>query len=500
MNAKVVLAGRVMALLMAIGTTDASAGTLVVSSYNMINGNGQAVGGEFNYWDGTYNGTGAKTTDNAPLSGGTGALTNGVIATDIWSNVSNDSGTGEYVGWYTPVSGNPVITFHFAGNPTVDDVELYVDNSDIGGVGAPGSITIDGTNYNPVVTAISTYAEELTVSGLSLPGNGITVQPIAGIEPWIFVSEVQFSGVPEPATWTLLLVGLVGLGAAMRTRRGQRSSWEELVTQHASKPLAPRWRCVRLWRFGSAVLFAPMLWGSTAQAAIVTFVGQDEGPLTCGTSSCGPFPNSDAAQTNFENAAAAYGILNTITYEALATGFYSPIAAAPGVSITLNAPNGGPGFSGISNFTYGYLNGFNTTPGGSQWLGFPNSQGSPIGSATFTFATPTHSFGTFLTGLQADASDTNDLRITFNDGTAEVLTPPINMQGGAEYFGFTDTTAISSITLDDSLSTFDDWGIDDTTFNMPVPEPSTLALLGAGLGGLFACRSRARRRLRAEDA
>jgi hypothetical protein len=229
--------------------------------------------------------------------------------------------------------------------------------------------------------------------------------------------------------------------------------------------------------------------GQPAQATIVTFVGQDDGaPVT------GPFPLSDAAQTSFEAAAAAFGSLNTITYENLAVGFYSPIAAASGVSITLSgAGNGGNGLSGISNTTLGNLDGFNTTPGGSQWLGFPG------GSATFTFTTPTHSFGTFLTGLQTFYSDTNDLKITFNDGTSELLTPPINVNGGAEYFGFTDTTAISSITIT-NLSN-DAWGIDDTTYNsasvVPAPPigrglPVLLAVCGALFGiKLWECGFRA---------
>ncbi len=219
------------------------------------------------------------------------------------------------------------------------------------------------------------------------------------------------------------------------------------------------------------IALASMVWTSTSQASIITFVGQDDGAPTSG-----PFPLSDAAQTSFETAAAAFGSLNTITYESLAVGFYTPIAAAPGVSITLSAGDFGNGFSGISNTTVGNLYGFNTTPGGSQWLGFPE------GSATFTFATPIHSFGTFLTGLQTIFSDTTGLAITFNDGSPELLNPPINVNGGAEYFGFTDTSAFSSVTLTDTSA--DAWGIDDTTYNgvpSTIPEPSSILLLGGAL-------------------
>ena len=201
--------------LVAIGASAASAGQLTVTSYDMNNGCGNSCGGTYNYWDGNYNGTGSANVSNAPLSGGTGALTDGVIATDAWYNVSNELGTGQYVGWQTGYYGNPLITFHLAGAPRVSSVNLYVDNSNVGGVGAPSSITIDGTTYAPTVTSISAYAEELTVSGLSLTGSTITVQPNVGSEPWIFVSEAQFfSTVPETSTWAMLLLGFAGLGFA----------------------------------------------------------------------------------------------------------------------------------------------------------------------------------------------------------------------------------------------------------------------------------------------
>jgi hypothetical protein len=192
----------------------------------MNNGCGNSCGGTFNYWDGNYNGTGSTNVSNAPLSGGTGALTDGVIATALWYNVSNELGTGQYVGWQTQVYGNPLITFHLAGAPRVTSVNLYVDNSDFGGVGAPSSITIDGTTYAPTVTPISAYAEELTVSGPSLTGSTITVQPNAGSEPWIFVSEAQFfSTVPEPSTWAMMFIGFAGLGfAGYRKAKGGRTA------------------------------------------------------------------------------------------------------------------------------------------------------------------------------------------------------------------------------------------------------------------------------------
>jgi hypothetical protein len=219
--------------------------------------------------------------------------------------------------------------------------------------------------------------------------------------------------------------------------------------------------------------------GPAKAGPILIFSGQDNGASTSG-----PFPSSTAAQTSFETAATAFGPLNTITYESLAVGYYSPIAAGPGASITLTGFNFGPGYSGISNSTFGNLYGFNTTLGGSQWLGFPG------GSATFTLSTPTHSFGTFLTGLQTFFTHPGTLTFTFNDGAPETLTPLINANGGAQYFGFTDTSAFTSVTI--TNLTQDAWGIDDTTYNHAAltPEPGTAVLWLTGIGLGFLMRKR----------
>ena len=56
-----------------------------------------------------------------------------------------------------------------------------------------------------------------------------------------------------------------------------------------------------------------------------------------------------------------------------------------------------------------FSSGFNTTPGGSNFLTFPE------GFATFTFAAPTNSFGFFLTGVQLTRSPP---RSTSNSTTA----------------------------------------------------------------------------------
>ena len=210
-----------MGLLLAAGaaSTPALAVNVLPSSYAMVNGGGQASGGSLNYWDAGYSGTGNPTIDGAVLSGGLGKLTDGVIATQRWDVVSNVAGSGQYVGWYATTQPNPVITFSFAGSPTIQQIDIYLDNSGYGGVFAPVSILVDGSAraFTPTVGD----AIHLTFSGLTLTGNSHSVQFVQGGGQWTFVSEIAFSNalpVPEAGTLGMAFSG-VALVAALARRR-----------------------------------------------------------------------------------------------------------------------------------------------------------------------------------------------------------------------------------------------------------------------------------------
>ena len=207
---------------LAAGVAAAHAAPLTVTSYDMPNGDGNAHGGTYNYWDGTYDGSGNPTVDGSFLSGGTGALTDGFITAQPWSSVSNWSGTGPYVGW---LDTSPTIVFHFADTVTIHGIKLYFDNSNDGGVTAPSGFVLDGTTYaNPTWNAASPL-DDFSVRGLDVTGDSVTLQLLDPTR-WIFLSEIRFFGVegttsavPEPSGLASMLGGLGLLGLALRRRR-----------------------------------------------------------------------------------------------------------------------------------------------------------------------------------------------------------------------------------------------------------------------------------------
>lgn len=209
--------------MMALGlglSVPAMATQLAVTRYDMPNGGGASTGGSSNYWDRNYTGSGCTSCDYASLSGGVGDLTDGIVASDTWYPMESLAGTGPYVGWWDYYAASPIVTFFFAGNPTVDSVAVHLDNSNFGGVTAPTTIRIDGQSYGFTAPTVGT-AGWVTIGGLALTGNQHSIQFVQAPNSYTFVSEVSFTGstVPEPRQWALLMLGFAAMGGAMRHRR-----------------------------------------------------------------------------------------------------------------------------------------------------------------------------------------------------------------------------------------------------------------------------------------
>jgi hypothetical protein len=204
----------------------AGAVPIVPVSYDMANGHGHALGGWYNYWDKSYDGSGDVEADGAPLTGGLGDLVDGVVPLQIWDDVENHEGTGPYVGW---ININPVIVFHFDDDPLITTVRVHTDDSlGQGGVTPPSAVVVNGTWY-PVELAEERSGAPFAIEIAELALRGEVTVELVRRSPWVFVSEVTFEGVvpqaagpeavAEPGTVALMGFAVAGL-LGLRRRQG----------------------------------------------------------------------------------------------------------------------------------------------------------------------------------------------------------------------------------------------------------------------------------------
>ena len=218
-----------------------------------------------------------------------------------------------------------------------------------------------------------------------------------------------------------------------------------------------------------------------ASASVITFTGSD-----VQAEPGGPFPNSAAAAASFTTAAGLLGTVSTITFESAPLGAYTSLSVAPGVTLSgSNAIGGEQMIANSPDFPPNpALGGFNTTPGGTNYA---DEDG---GTLTFTFATPTQFFGTYLTGIQTNFfQDT----FTFSDGTTQTIDIPgagtTSSIGDTDFVGFTDAgKSISSVTIHAGTvdSGFDAIGVDDVEYQSvaTAPEPDSMLLVFSGMASL----------------
>jgi hypothetical protein len=210
------------------------------------------------------------------------------------------------------------------------------------------------------------------------------------------------------------------------------------------------------------------------QASIVSYTGNNT--LTDLSQS---FPDAAAADASFQNALTPGGF-NTIDFENLPVGSSHTVQALPDVSIRWKNQE----FDTIRSDSDLSL-GFNTTPGGTNFLSLDSANTDRRVAATFTFSNPIDAFGAYFSG--AGNSD-GGVFIRFDDGTTErlrVVRPNSTDPGYVGFFGFTDFgKSISSVTLRVGIrggSSDDIIGVDDIRFQTITPEPGMLGALGLGL-------------------
>lgn len=209
----------VMAALLALGWAAASPATPILPvTYDMINGGS----GDLTYRDDTYtpDPLGHRDTNYAPLTGGLGKLTDGVIATHNW-NVDHSL----YVGWYEPDYADPTITFNFGSLVYINGVSISVDNANSGMVTLPWQvdITMGGVTKTFFISPdLDPAPRTYTYAGLGLEGDQLSLTLHQVDAHFVMLSEVQFDSgvVPLPPGALLFGSGLLGLVGWRRFRKG----------------------------------------------------------------------------------------------------------------------------------------------------------------------------------------------------------------------------------------------------------------------------------------
>ncbi len=213
-------------------------------------------------------------------------------------------------------------------------------------------------------------------------------------------------------------------------------------------------------------LLAAILATAPAQAAVVVYSGYD-----ASGSNINNKPNADAARDAYLAATAGVGESFLATFEGAPLGQFPVVDLGHGGTITSVDLSGKPQVIRNALLCQGNLCGYNTTPGGKNYLSLNG------GTVTFSFADPIAAFGAFFTGPQFLG-----LQLTFSDGGQQVVDVPGFF--GADFVGFTDFgKSISQVTFN---ATHDTMAMDDIYFTLAppagvgVPEPATWAMMILG--------------------
>lgn len=162
-------------------------------------------------------------------------LTDSVLGAEGWA--ANQG--AEWDGW---TDRSVDIDFTFASAKTFTSVTIGTTQDRLDDVVLPNfnifsstngvNWTLQGSLVTPASAANNRNAFStlphgfLTVSGLNFTAPLVRVQAVNN-GPWIFVDEVTFQGrggVPEPATWGMMILGFGAAGSMIRRRRAGLAS------------------------------------------------------------------------------------------------------------------------------------------------------------------------------------------------------------------------------------------------------------------------------------
>jgi hypothetical protein len=151
----------------------------------------------------------------------------GITTLPLPSDGPSISGTGSLVldGLSGPATQGAVVTYgDFAlgagASITVTPfLESYTDNFNT----SPGQISITGAHGSFTLTGIDNSFNDVFGDGSVITGGGnyssLTFDSLSLDSGYIFPTPAPTGGVPEPATWAMLLLGFFGLGATLRLSR-----------------------------------------------------------------------------------------------------------------------------------------------------------------------------------------------------------------------------------------------------------------------------------------
>lgn len=237
---------RIFCLLLLYSLPLSGAAIIPIVSYSMQNG-------ESAYLDSTYDGLGQREAPLSLLSQGLGKLTDGRTGAPNWDADLGYGSAYEWVGW---LSVDPVITVQLPGVWQLDRLKVHANDSGLGGVRRFRWATVRLSEDGSVFPAPP--AGTISFHNLAPPDEaGYFVIPLAnrsaraievtlrewgpepfynaqghyqGIAyPWVFVSEIQVTGVQMPEGNSL---GYALLGLAMGGLRWQALRQQRRRTSH----------------------------------------------------------------------------------------------------------------------------------------------------------------------------------------------------------------------------------------------------------------------------